>query len=405
MSDSDEDLLRPDLGRSARSADAHAGESVRVAVDLTLAGRVRTGVGVYARNLVAHLGKVSLDVLPWRHELGPVGAGPQRLLSALRLASWLQLHVPRAARRDRITVYHSPCSLGPLRMPCARVMTVHDAVALTMPSQYGAAERLYFRLFSVVAARRANAVVVPSRAARDEIARVYRIPHARLRVIPEAASPRFHPIAPQESASVLARYGIRRPYVLFVGANVPRKNVPRLLEAYDAMRRRAGVDAQLLLVGPPGPATPALLALTRRLKLHPHLRRLDRVPDDDLPALYSAAACLAYPSLAEGFGLPILEAMACGTPVLTSNCSAMPEVAGDAALLVDPRRTEAITDGLVRLLTEDHLREELIARGLARARAFTWERTARATEEVYRAAAGLAPLEPRPGAPGDLGEA
>jgi len=283
-------------------------------------------------------------------------------------------------------------------------MTVHDAVALTMPSQYGAVERLYFRLFSVVAARRANAVVVPSRAARDEIARVYRIPHARLRVIPEAASPRFRPIAPQESAPVLARYGIRRPYVLFVGANVPRKNVPRLLEAYDAMRRRAGVDAQLLLVGPPEPATPALLALTRRLQLHPHLRRLDRVPDDDLPALYSAAACLAYPSLAEGFGLPILEAMACGTPVLTSNCSAMPEVAGDAALLVDPRRTEAITEGLVRLLTEDHLREELIARGLARARAFTWERTARATEEVYWAAAGFAPPEPRPGASGDLSE-
>ena len=121
------------------------------------------------------------------------------------------------------------------------------------------------------------------------------------------------------------------------------------------------------------------------------MRRLDAVPDDDLPALYSGAACLAYPSLAEGFGLPILEAMACGTPVLTSGCSSMQEVAGDAALLVDPRRTEAITEGLVRLLTEDGLRQELIARGLARAGTFTWARTARATESVYRAVAARGP--------------
>jgi glycosyltransferase involved in cell wall biosynthesis len=374
---------------------------VRVAFDLTVAGRARTGVGVYARNLAAHLGHPSLEIVPWRHRLGPEGTGPLRLLAAVRLTSWLQLHVPRAIRRDRITVYHSPCSLGPLRTPCARVMTVHDAIMLAMPSQYGAVERVYFRLFSVVAARRADAVIVPSHAARADVARVYGIPPARLSVIPEAASPRFRPIAPAERAPVLARYGIRPPYVLFVGAIVPRKNLPRLLDAFAASRRRVGRDASLVLVGPPESSVGPI----RHPHLDGHLHRLDRVPDDDLPALYSGAACLAYPSLAEGFGLPILEAMACGTPVMTSNCSAMAEVAGDAALLVDPRRTEAIAEGLVRLLAERGLGEALGERGLARARAFTWEQAARATEEVYRAAADRAGAVPGPAAPARGGDA
>jgi glycosyltransferase involved in cell wall biosynthesis len=230
-------------------------------------------------------------------------------------------------------------------------------------------------------------VIVPSHAAREEVARTYRIPIARLRVIPEAAASRFRPVPRAGQAATVARYGLRPPYVLFVGADVPRKNVPRLLEAYAAARRDAGIDAQLVWVGPPRPATRATRTAARRLGAGLDLRRLDRVPDEDLPALYSAAGCLAYPSLAEGFGLPILEAMACGTPVLTSACSAMPEVAGDAALLADPRSTEAITAGLVRLLTEPKLRDELSRRGLARARGFTWERTARATEAVYRDAA------------------
>jgi glycosyltransferase involved in cell wall biosynthesis len=369
---------------------------LRVALDLTVAGRAPTGVGVYARNLLAHLRNPSMEVVPWRYDLGPSAAGAGRLLSALRLTSWLRLHVSRAVRRDQIAVYHSPCSLGPLRAPCARVMTVHDAVALTMPSQYSAADRLYFRLFSVVAARRADAVVVPSHAARDEIARAYRISTDRLHVIPEAPAPQFRPMAQPETEAVLARYGIRPPYILFVGANVPRKNVPRLLHAYRAARHRVRVDTQLVLVGPPGPAMRAYLSQVRGLQLHGHVRHLGVVPDRDLPGLYSAAACLAYPSLAEGFGLPILEAMACGTPVLTSACSAMAEVASEAALLVDPRRTDAIAEGLVRLLTEGPLRDELVERGLDRARTFTWERTALATEAVYRTAAAATPREPRP---------
>jgi glycosyltransferase involved in cell wall biosynthesis len=360
--------------------------AVRVAIDLTLAATVPTGVGVYARELAARVGDPDLTVLPWRHALVGARSGGPRILRGLQLTRWFQVHAPRAARRERIQVFHSPCSVGPLCLPCAQVMTVHDAVALTMPSQYGVIDRLYFRIFSVVAARRSRIVIVPSGAARQEVARTYRIPAARFRVIPEAAAPRFHAIPRAAQAAVLARYGLRVPYVLFVGADVPRKNVSRLLEAYAAARRDAGIRVPLVMVGPAPPSNTSR-ATVRRLGPGPEVRRLEWVPDDDLPAIYSAATCLAYPSLAEGFGLPILEAMACGTPVLTSTCSAMPEVAGDAALLVDPRSTEEIAAGLVRLLTEPDFRDELQSRGLARARAFTWEHTARATESVYREAA------------------
>jgi glycosyltransferase involved in cell wall biosynthesis len=364
-----------------------ASPTLRVAIDLTLAATVPTGVGVYARELAARLGDADVAMLPWQHTLVPAGSGRQRIIRGLQLTRWFQLHVPGAVRRERIQVFHSPCSVGPLRLPCSQVMTVHDAVALTMPSQYGVIDRLYFRLFSVVAARRSRIVIVPSSAAREEVARAYRIPAARLRVIPEAVAHRFHAIPRAHQAPVLARYGLRAPYVLFVGADVPRKNVFRLLEAYAAARRGAGIQAPLVMVGPPPPTTRATKATARRFALGAEIRRLEWVPDDDLPVLYSAATCLAYPSLAEGFGLPILEAMACGTPVLTSACSAMPEVAGDAALLVDPRSTEQIAAGLVRLLTEPDLRDELRSRGLARAREFTWERAARATEATYREAA------------------
>jgi glycosyltransferase involved in cell wall biosynthesis len=364
-----------------------ASPTLRVAIDLTLAATVPTGVGVYARELAARLGDADVAMLPWQYALVPAGSGRQRIIRGLQLTGWFQLRVPRAVRRERIQVFHSPCSVGPLRLPCSQVMTVHDAVALTMPSQYGVIDRLYFRLFSVVAARRSRIVIVPSVAAREEVARAYRIPGARLRVIPEGVAHRFHVIPRADQAPVLARYGLRAPYVLFVGADVPRKNVFRLLEAYAAVRRDAGIQAPLVMVGPPPPTTRATKATALRLALGAEIRRLQWVPDDDLPVLYSAATCLAYPSLAEGFGLPILEAMACGTPVLTSACSAMPEVAGDAALLVDPRSTEQIAAGLVRLLTEPDLRDELRSRGLARAREFTWERAARATEAAYREAA------------------
>ena len=357
---------------------------MRVAFDVTVAARSMSGVGVYARELLPRLERRSLDVVRWQWPLGRTVGGRAGLASGLRLSLWLQLHVSRRIRAERVAVYHAATSIGPLTTPCPRVMTVYDAILLTMRSQYGFPHRVYHRVFSVLAARRAAAVIVPSAAAGAEIARVYRVSRERLHVAPLGVSPRFRRVPSPEREAVAARLGIGSRYILFVGAAPPRKNLVRLLEAFAHVRRGLDRPLQLVLAGPPQPQDATVGHAVTRLGLGHDVRHIGWVADADLPALYSGADCLAYPSLAEGFGLPILEAMACGTSVLTSDRSSMAEIAGDAALLVDPLNVEAIADGLRRLIDGGAFVADLVARGYERVRAFTWERTAEITEAVYR---------------------
>lgn len=375
------------------------GHRMRVAFDVTVPARAATGVGVYARELQAALAGRPLSLRVWQERLDPPVPGWPRLLNAVRLTRWLVREVPRRVRREGVTLYHAVSSLGPLRPGCPSVMTVHDATLLTMRSQYGRADRLYHRVFSVVAARRADAIIVPSAAARQAVASAYRVPEARIHVVLHGVSPRFRPTPPAERAPVLHRHGLCPPYLLFVGARPPRKNLGRLLEALARVRSQPGAaDLQLALAGPVEPGDGATRSLARRLGLETAVRWLGWMPDEELAAVYSGALCLAYPSLAEGFGLPILEAMACGTCVLTSDRSSMAEVAGDAALLIDPESADAIADGLRRLRNDAGLRRDLIALGAARAARFTWQDSGAATEAVYRLAArqSLVALSPGP---------
>lgn len=359
--------------------------AMRVVLDLTITARARTGIGVAARQLEAALLGRRVDVRAWRGELGAGRGGVARLGHALRLTAWFTREVPRRVRREGITVYHAPSSLGPLRAGCPTVLTVHDATLFTRWGPRSRLDRLYCRIFSAAAARRADAVIVPSHAARASVLRAYRLRPERLHVVPHGVAPGFSPVPPAGRAPVLAQHGVHAPYVLFVGARPRRKNLERVVEAVARLRRAPGTAAlELVVAGPPEPEDPGARARAEALGLRAHVRWLGWVPEADLPALYSGALCLAYPSHEEGFGLPVLEALACGTSVLTSERSAMAEVAGGGALLVDPGSVDAIVDGIARLAADGALRAELGARGRARARAFTWERTARETETVYR---------------------
>jgi glycosyltransferase involved in cell wall biosynthesis len=364
------------------------GVAVRVAFDVTVPARAVTGVGVYARELAGALAARGVDLRAWRRRLGPGGPGLPRLANAFRLTAWLVREVPRRARREGVSVYHAATSIGPLRAGCPAVMTVHDATLLTMRTQYGPVERLYHRVFSVAAARRAAAVIVPSRASREAVGRAYGLPPARLHLVPHGVAARFRPVAAPERAAALARHGLAAPYVLFVGAQPPRKNLPRLIRAFAAARADPALrGTHLVIAGPAEPGDPGAARLGERLGVGEAVRWLGAVSDGDLPALYSGALCLAYPSLAEGFGFPVVEAMACGAAVLTADRSATAEVAGDAALLVDPEDQAAIAAGLRRLGGDRDLAADLGARGRERARAFSWARTAEGTEAVYRAVA------------------
>lgn len=238
---------------------------------------------------------------------------------------------------------------------------------------------------------RAEAIIVPSQATAKAVMSTYLIPADRITVIPQALPKRFqyqHDLAASERVRAFLRVHAldpARPIILYVGSEHPRKNLLRLLEAVSRVRTIVP-DVQVVKVGSAGTARgrKAFWHTANRLGLSSCLTMVEESRDEDLLLWYHAATVFVFPSLAEGFGFPPLEALACGTPVVTSNCSSLPEVVGDAALLVDPLDPQAITDALVRVITDQRLRATLRARGLVRARMFTLESTAAATERVYQ---------------------
>ncbi|MEI7644003.1 MAG: glycosyltransferase family 1 protein [Chloroflexales bacterium] len=310
-----------------------------------------------------------------RVELAPVRATP---FSPLQ-----QIELPLRARALGLDVLHSPYFIKPYAgLPCPSVVTIYDMLGWRFPATLSLRGRLLYRLTMGMAVRGADALITISQSAQAELAQRYRISPERIAVTPLAADHRFAPQPPEVVAEIRARYGLSTPYVLYLGSNKPHKNLERLIRAWD--RAGAGVDAaQLILAGHEDAKHPTARQLVAERGMGARVRFLPSVDDADLPALYSGAAVFAFPSYYEGFGMPPLEAMACGVPVLCAGVSSLPEVVGDAALLVDPYSLSAIADGLVRLLDQPNLRCDLRERGLRRAREFSWHRTALATLRVY----------------------
>jgi glycosyltransferase involved in cell wall biosynthesis len=364
---------------------------MRIAIDARLWAEPRSGIGRYTRALTEHLRQVAPDeqwILYVDRPPGPALAGvevrclpwPQRLL-------WSLWHAPRDLRRRPVDVFHGVTGFElPGRGPWALVTTVHDLVPLRLPHLVPARHRWAVRCLLGGALRRAQRVIAVSETTRGEILARYRLAPARVVVVPEAAAPHFAPPPAPALAATRARYGLARPYVLFVGFLEPKKNLDGLLQAVARVRRTgAWGETELVVVGAPGWG-PAPATRAHALGLDGAVRFVGAAPDADLPALYGGALAFAFPSLWEGFGLPALEAMAAGTPVVASNRGALPEVTAGAALLVDPS-PGPIAEALERLLVEPALRERLRLAGLARAAQFSWARTARETLSVYRAAA------------------
>jgi glycosyltransferase involved in cell wall biosynthesis len=253
------------------------------------------------------------------------------------------------------------------------------------PETHTPASRAYYA-HAGESARRATRVIAVSHRTASDVVRLLGAEPSRVRVVHEAASPEFFPRPKQalEDAAARLHFDPRRPFVLAVGTLEPRKNHVLLLEAFAQLPRQSGV--QLLLVGGRGWLDQPIFEAHARLHLESSAFFLGSLPLDDLAVLYSHAAVFAFPSLYEGFGLPLLEAMACGAPVVSSNAGPMPEVVGDAALLLPPEDPSQWADTLKRVLEDDALAHDLRARGRARAAAFSWERAARATRQVYREA-------------------
>ncbi len=360
----------------------------------SLMGEV-TGVGRYLRNLLREMAGLDPDLSlrlyldrEGRDGLEDLPRVERRALPGRRgmnVFRWTHQALPRMLRREPVPLVHFPFYTLPFRLHCPAVVTIHDITFSLHPEWFPWRSRIAFTAVAPGSARRAAHVLTVSECSRRDLVERYALDPARVTAVPLAADPAFRPRAAGEVAEVGRRYGLRSPYLIHLGSLHPRRNLERLLDALAGLGRESG-EVTLALAGRVERPYRSVEPLIRSRGLRDRVLHLGYAPDRDLPALVSGARALVYPSLYEGFGLPILEAMACGTPVLTSNVSALPETAGDAALLVDPRSTEEIARGIRSLLGDDRLRERLRRAGLERAGRFSWRRTAEATLRVYRLA-------------------
>ncbi len=295
---------------------------------------------------------------------------------------------PMLARMG-IQVFHSPDTLGfPLTSGrgIALVATIHDLIPWMFPQAVTRKHRWIRCAILPFVVRRADRVIVDSHATSRDLLELFPEAARKVRIVHLGVDSRFAPAPPQAVAALRSRLGLPTEYLLYVGVLSPRKNLERVFEAYALLQGGKEDLPPLVIAGKPGWLWRPIMRKVSDLGLQTRVVFCGFVPDEALPALLSGATLFLLPSLYEGFGLPVLEAMACGTPVVTSDCSSLPEVAGEAAVLVNPRSSEAIADGIRRLLGDASYRAELARRGLERARAFRWEDTARNTVAVYREA-------------------
>lgn len=300
-----------------------------------------------------------------------------------------QILMPWVARSIGADVFHSPDFIPPLRYRGRSVITIHDLAFLIYPHfMTRDAARYYGNIDRAV--RHADQIIAVSQSTKRDLIRMLGTPEEKITVIYEGVDRELGPMDRNEALRrVKSLYNLPEEFILFVSTIEPRKNVGGLLRAYGRLRQDYKLTPALVLVGSPGWLSDDIYALVDKLELRPHTFFLGRVDAPNLRYLYNAARCLVHPAFYEGFGLTPLEAMACGTPVIISNVSSLPEVVGDAGLLIDPQQDQEITVALWRLLTDEKLRAELREKGLQRATAFSWQRAAEQTMDVYRRAATL----------------
>jgi glycosyltransferase involved in cell wall biosynthesis len=299
-------------------------------------------------------------------------------------------------RRHPVDVLHVQFTAPPFS-PCPVVVSIHDLSFEHLPQTFKWRSRKQLRITVRRSAREASQVIALSEHARKDIIDTYRIPPEKVTAIPLAAAAHFRPTRNDEVLQrVRQTYGIEGEYILSVGAIQPRKNLSRLVAAYSRLRRATpeGNLPKLVLAGKCAWLYEETLRTIKELQVSDSVILTGYVPERDLPGLYSGALCFVYPSYFEGFGLPPLEAMKCGVPVIVGNRTSLPEVVGDAGILVDPFDADTIARAMNKLISDSKLRAELAARGLARAKLFDWRETARQTLKVYQRAAGVAPSSP-----------
>lgn len=374
-------------------------DPVRIGIDLHTVKGLMQGSRTYVWNLTKSL--LALDRENEYFLYLPHGADPEayaafrcerthfRVLSRCGRAIRLTTEWPLRLLRDRVDLFLCQY-IGPVICPCPYVVAIHDIIHETHPEFFPTKLRLGMSLTYPRSARSAAAVITGSQFSADTIARLYRVPSEHIHVTPYAVSDDFVPLAsPAEAARVRRHHTSGAPYILFVGRIEPRKNIPGLLNAYKYAREQYGIRHKLVVAGMCDPLFTDFHGMIHALSLDSDVITPGGVPQEELPGLYGAADLFVYPSFAEGFGLPVLEAMACCTAVVTSNSASLPEVLGDAGILVAPGDDKELGDTIGSLLSNGRELCEMERKGRVRAELFSWEKTARQTLTLLESVSGI----------------
>lgn len=356
---------------------------MKIAIDTQTTLGQKSGFGFYVKNLIEALANVDP-----RDEYVLIKPLTEKDFSTPKRLFWDQVTFPKRASKAKVDLLHQPCFSAPLFYRGKVVVTCHDLISIFFPKNLPLASRLFYSKWMPFSYRRADMIIAISEHTKRDIMALLKIPESKIRVIHSAASKDFRPIRSKAIlAKVQKKYFTGKNYLLHVGTLEPRKNLPFLVRAY-ALAVREGIDAKLVITGKKGWYYEGLFRLVDELHLNDKVIFTGYVAEYDLPALYSGARTFVFPSIYEGFGLPPLEAMACGTPVISSNTSSLPEVIDKAGILLPPKDERLWAKNIFKVLKDSRLAKTLSEMGLRQARKFSWEETARKTIEVYEEVVG-----------------
>jgi len=350
---------------------------MKIGIDVQSTLGRKTGIGVYTHNLLQALRRVAPQ-----HEYVELSWGRTRELRTHQRLWWQQVELPRRARSAAVEVLHVTGFDAPWWRPCPTLLTVHDLIGLLFPGNFPLVSRFYWSYWLPRTVRWADQIIADSEHTKRDLIRLLNIPPERIKVVYPGVDKVFQPIEEQAALEALRhKYSLPPDIILYVGTLEPRKGLDILIIAYSVLV--ADIPHHLVIAGKKGWYTESLFCQVEALGLRERVHFIGYVADEDLPGLYNLANLFVYPSRYEGFGLPPLEAMACGVPVVCSNAASLPEVIGDAALLVPPDNVEALVVAIHKVLNDKNLRAEMRTKGLEQAKKFTWEETARRTVEIY----------------------
>lgn len=325
-----------------------------------------------------HHTKIDLDIYRTNKEV----IVPLPPFKPLKRLLWRYIFLPKKLKTLELDIVHDPCGISIISfdIPFKKVITIHSLMSIFYP-KYNIGGWLAYKLFGKKISK-ADRVITVSKFLKQELIKYLKVPEEKIKVIYNGKDEKFKPVDQEEIAEIKQRYNLDSSFILYVGVLQPLKNIPTLIKAYYKLKKK-GIKHKLVIAGGKGWMYKEIFRIIEKLNLQKEIIFTGHVPNDELPKLYAAADLFVFPSIYEGFGMPPLEAMACGTPVITSDRGALPEVVGDAGIMVNPYDVDELANEMYRVLNDDSLKKDMIKKGLKRAKMFSWEKCAKEVLKVY----------------------